>query len=79
MDIDKVPLLEILVDGVGDQRPHAEHCLKGVGPGTEMGNGPQILKAVALFLQRVIGSGRALHLHRVGLDLKRLLGLGRAY
>ena len=38
--IDKIPLLEILMDGVGDQGADPEHGLEGVGPGPQVGDGP---------------------------------------
>lgn len=39
----------------------------------------KILKAVAFFLQRVVGIGNALHQHLIRLDLKGLLGLRRRH
>ena len=77
--VHKIPLLEELMDSVSRQGPHPEHGLEGVGPGPQMGDGPQILEAVALLLQRVLRRGGSFHLHGVRLDLKRLLGLGRCH
>ena len=42
-----------------------------------MGDGAQVLKGVAFFLQGIIRSGGAFHHYTRGLDLKGLLGLGR--
>ena len=44
-----------------------------------MGDGAQILKRVALFLQRIIGCGCALHRYLCCLDLKWLLGIGSGH
>ena len=74
--IHKAPLLKEFVDGVGCQGSHPEHSLEGVRPGAKMGDGPQVFKAVALLLERVVRRGSALHLHRLRLDLKGLLCLG---
>ena len=79
MDIDKAPLLEKFVDGVGGQGAHAEHGLEGVGPGPQMGDGAQELKAVALLLQGIVRGRGALHGDLCGLDLKGLLGLRRGH
>src|SRR5699024_11615969 len=77
--IDKSLLLEEFVDGVGCKGSYPEHSLEGVCPGAQMSDGPQVLKAVALLLQRVVRSGSPLHLHGLSLDLKRLLCLGRSH
>ena len=76
MDIDKAPLLEELVDGVGDEAAHPEHGLKGVGAGTQMGHGAQEFQGVALFLQGIVGGGGALHGDLGCLELEGLLGVG---
>ena len=55
MDVDEVPFLEKLVDGVGDHAPHAEHGLEGVGPGTQVGHGAQVLQGVPLGLNGEVG------------------------
>ena len=75
MHVDEVSLLEKLVDGVGDQGAHAEHGLERVGSGTQVGDGAQILQAVALLLKRIVGAGCALHGDLRGLDLEGLLRL----
>lgn len=79
MDVDKALILEIAVDGVGDQGTNPEYRLEGIGSGTQVGNGPQIFKGMALFLQGVVGSGGALHLNSGSLNLKGLLGLGSGH
>ena len=79
MDIDKIPLLEILMDRISDQRADPEHGLKRVGSGTQMRDGPEIFKTVALFLKRIIRSRRPLHRDLRGLNLKRLLRLRRSH
>ena len=76
MDVDEVPLLEELVDGVGDQAPHPEHGLEGVGSGPQVGHGTEEFQAVALLLEGVVGGGGALHGDFRGLELKGLLGVG---
>ena len=48
--IHKASLHKKAVDGICDQRTHPEHRLKGVGSGTQMRDGPQVFKAVPLFL-----------------------------
>ena len=75
----KIPFLEILMDGIRNQGAHTEYCLEGIGPWTQMGNRAQILKGVAFFLKRVIGSRGAFHGHFCGLYLKGLFGLGRGH
>ena len=67
------------MDRVGNQGAHAEDSLEGVGSGTQMGNGSQILKAVALLLKRIVRRGRALYDNLVRLNLEGLLGLGSSY
>ena len=79
MDIDEALLLEILMDRVGDQGADAEYGLEGISTGTKMGDRPQVLERVALFLQRVIRAGRAFHRNLRSLDFKRLLGLRRSH
>ena len=61
MHIDEILLLKILVNGIGNQGADTEHGLKGVGPGTQMGDGAQIFKGMTLFLKRVIRSGGSFH------------------
>ena len=76
MDIDKVPVLEELVDSHGSQTPDAEHGLEGVGPGPQVSDGPQELHGVPLGLQGIVAGGGAFHGDGAGLNLKRLLGVG---
>ena len=76
VDIDKAPLLEKLVDGVGRHAPHPEGGGEQVGPRTQVLDGPQELHAVALLLQGIVGGGGALYLDFAGLQLQGLLGLG---
>ncbi len=77
MDIHKIPVLEELVDGHGGQTSHPEYGLEGIGPGPQMGNGPQKLHGVPLGLEGVISSGGALHVNGLRLDLKGLLPIIR--
>ena len=44
MNIHKIPLLEILVNGVCNQGAHTEYSLEGIGSGTQMGDGAQVFK-----------------------------------
>ena len=69
VDVDKAPVLEEAVDGVGRHAAHPEHGGEQVGPGPQVLDGPQVLHGVALLLERVVGSG----------DLQGLLGLGRQH
>ena len=77
VDVDKVALLEELVDGVGGKAAHAEHGLEHVGARTQMRHRAQILHRVPLGLDGEIGCGRALNEDFTCLNLKRLLGLRR--
>ena len=79
MHIHESSLLEELVDRVSRQRTHTEHRLECIRPRTQMRDRPQILKAVALLLQRIVRSGRALDLNLIRLDLERLLRLRRCH
>ena len=76
MDIYKVLLLEELVDGIGRQAAHTENGLEHIGPGPQMGHGPQELHAVALLLHGVVTGRGTLYSDLGGLDFKRLLGIG---
>lgn len=69
-------LLKEAVDRVGRNRPHPEHRVKGVCPGTQMRDGAQEFEGMALLLQRIIRRGRALDLDGGGVQLTGLLGLG---
>ena len=75
VDIHEVPILEELVNGHGSKRADAEHRLEGVGPGPQVGDGPQILHGVLLGLQGVVAGGGALHGDGGSLNLKGLLGI----
>ncbi len=77
MHIDKSSLHKESMNRIGNQRTHPENGLKGIGPGTQMRNSPEIFKAVPLFLQRIIGSRRAFYKHLLRLDFKRLLCIRR--
>ena len=77
MDINKITLLEELMDCVGNQGTNAEHSLERVGTRTQMGHGTQVFHGVALFLKRIVRRGGALDLYRLCLDLKGLLCLRR--
>ena len=77
MYVDKASLLEELMDGEGDQGTDPEYRGKGIGPDAQMGDRAQILKAVALFLQGIVGRGSALDLDLLSLHFKGLFGTGR--
>ena len=79
VDIDKAPLLEELMDGVGRYAPHPEGGGEEVGAGPQMLDGPQEFHAVALFLQGIVRGGHALHSDGGSFDLQRLLGLRRQH
>ncbi len=79
MDIDKIPLLEKLMDGIGNQRPYPEDSLEGVRPGAQMGDGPEVLKGMPLLLQGIIRCGSAFDVDLFCLDLKGLLCLRRSH
>ena len=68
-------LLEELVNRIGNQGANPEYSLEGIGSGTQMRNGSQILKGVALFLQRIIRRGIALYHNLFRLNLEGLLCL----
>ena len=76
MHIHKVPLLEKLVDRICDQGAHAEYRLKCIRSGTQVRDGAQVFKAVALFLKRVVRAARALYHNLIRLHLKGLLCAG---
>ena len=73
MHIHKSPLHKEAVDGVGDEGAHPEYRLERVGPGAQVGYGAQILKGMALLLQRIVRRGGSLHCGLRGLHLKGLL------
>ena len=75
MHIDKIPILEELVNGHGSQTADAEHGLESVGAGAEMGNCTQKLHGVPFGLQGIITGGGAFHGNRLCLNLKGLLGV----
>ena len=79
VDIYEATALEELVDGVGCYAADPEGSGEQVGAGPQMLDGPQELHAVALFLQRIVRGGLALHLDGGGLYLQRLLGLRRQH
>ena len=60
---------------IGCHGAHPEGSGEQVGPGTQVLDSAQELHAVALFLQGIVRSGLALHLHTAGLYLQGLLGL----
>ena len=64
------------MDGHSSQRTDTEHGLEGVGPGPQMGDGPQELHGVLLRLQGIVASGGAFNADFAGLNLKGLLGIG---
>ena len=76
VDVDEAPVLEEGVDGVGRHAAHPEGGGEQVGAGPQVLDGAQVLHAVALLLEGVVGGGGALHRDGGGLDLQGLLGLG---
>ena len=76
VDVDEALVLEEAVDGVGRHTAHPECRGEEVGAGPQMGDGTQILHAVALLLEGILGGGGALHLDGRGLYLQGLLGSG---
>ena len=79
MNIDEAPFVEKFVQSEGRFGTDSEHSVEGVGARTEMGNGAQEFKGVALVLQGIIGGGGALHLDLLRLQLKGLFGFGRQH
>ena len=77
VDIDKAPVLEEAVDGVGSHGAHPERGGEQVGAGPQMLDGAQVFHRMPLFLEGILRRGGALHRDGVRLDLQRLLGLGR--
>ena len=75
VNVDKIPILEELVDGHGGKAADAEYRLEGVGAGTQMVDGAQELHGVALGLEGVVAGGGAFHRDLLGLNLKGLLGV----
>ena len=69
--------MEIAVNGLRGQRTHAEHGMKGVGTRPEVADRTQVLKGMALLLQREIRRAQSFYLNALGLQLKRLLHAGR--
>ena len=76
VDVDKVPILEKLMDGHGCQGADAKHRLEGVGAGPQMGDGAKKFHGVALGLQGIVAGGGAFHLHPGSLNFKGLLAAG---
>ena len=75
MGVNKAPLLEKLVDAKGRRGTHPERRGEGVCPRPQMGDGSQVLQAVALLLKRIFRRRRAFHQNFTGVKLKRLLRL----
>ena len=75
MDIDEVPLLEELMDGIGCQAADAEHGLEHIGAGPQMRHGPQKFHGVALLLHGVVAGRGTFHGDLGGLDFEGLLGI----
>ena len=77
--IDKISLLEKLMNGISDQRTHPENRLEGIRSRSQMSDRAQILETVALLLQRIIRGRLSLDADFLRLDLKRLLCLRRLH
>ena len=76
MDIDEIPLLEELVDGICSQGPYTKYSLEHIGTGTQMGHGAQKFHRVALFLHGIVAGGGTLNGYLGRLNFKGLLGIG---
>ena len=77
MHINESPLLEKLMNGKCNQGANAEHRLKRIGTGPQMGDGAQVFQAVPFFLHRIIRRGFPFDYHTVRLNLKGLFRLRR--
>ena len=73
MHVDKIALHKELVNRIGNQAADTENRLKGVGSGTQMSHGAQVLQRMTLRLDGEVGRGRAFHGNRLCLNLKGLL------
>ena len=60
MGVDEAALVKKFMDSVSGHRPHPEHGVKGIGPGTQIGNRTKKFQRVAFFLERVVGGGSTL-------------------
>ena len=76
MHVDETTLLEEFVDRVRGKGADAEYGLEGVGAGAQMRDRAEVFQRVALFLERVIRTGRTFHRNAISLNFERLLGLG---
>jgi hypothetical protein len=76
VNINKIALIEKLVDRVGQYAPHTERAPKSVRPRAEMSDGSEILVGMALFSAK---DSRALKRPQISalsaIDLKGLLAL----
>ena len=75
MGVDKAPVIEELVDGVGRYRAHPEDGAVGVAPGTQVLDGAQVFQGVLFLLEGIFRGGAPFHLDGNGVDLKGLLGV----
>ena len=57
MHINETAFVEKLMDCVSRDRPHPEHCCKGIGARTQMRDRTQEFKRMALLLERIVRSG----------------------
>ena len=76
MGVDKAAFVKEFVNGVSDHRPDAEHGVKGVGPGAQIGNRAEKLQRMALFLKGVVGGGSAFQNNFACVDFIGLLCFG---
>ena len=79
MHINKIALLEKLVNRICTQGTYTEHRFKRIGSRTQMRNGTQILKRMTFLLQRIIRCGSPFHGYLCCLDLKRLFCFRRRH
>ena len=68
--------MEELVDGKSCLAAHPERRIEGVCARAQMGHGTQIVHAHLFLLQRILRPAGAQHRDGVGVDFKRLLGVG---
>ena len=71
--VNKSSFHEERVNRISDQRAHAVRRRKGVGAGPQMRDRSEVLEAVALLLQRIIGRGSTFQFDLFNLHLEGLL------
>src|SRR6185369_1460366 len=66
MDKQKAAFVKKTVDSVGKRRAEPENGPEGVGAGAQMGDGPEVLEGVALFLKGITFIGSTYNLDFFG-------------